>query len=69
MPVEYYEASIILSGGGPTMGGFTGNTPEEADEKARALINTGELFPEPVRVRLAKCIFVSEQPAFKLDEE
>jgi len=68
MTVRYYEASIILSNG-TVRGGFTGNTPKEADQKARALINEGEMFPEPVKVRLAKCELISEQPAFGDPEE
>jgi len=63
VPVKYYEASIILEDGS-VKGGYTGDTPGEADRAARDVINTGELFPSPVKVRVAKCEFISEQPAF-----
>jgi len=68
MGITYYEASIICKDGS-VIGGSIGGTPEEADAVARALINSGEMFPEPVRVRLAKCEYISEQPAFSNSEE
>ena len=68
MGIKYYEASIVCKNG-LVIGGSTGNTPEEAHERARILINSGELFPEPVKIRLAICEFISEQPAFSNSEE
>ncbi|MBA7578329.1 hypothetical protein ES708_20191 [subsurface metagenome] len=60
--VKYYEASIICKDGS-VVGGFIGNTEEEAWDKAADAVNTGEMFPVPVKIRSAKCFFIREQSA------
>ena len=60
--VKYYEASIILNDGS-IKGGYIGDTKREAYNKAKDVVNTGELFPGAVRIRVAKCELVCELSA------
>lgn len=66
--VTYYEAAIVLATG-EVKGGYTGFTAKEAYDKAKDIVNTGELFPSPVKIRVAWCQFVAERSAEPKAEE
>lgn len=66
--VKYFEASIILKGG-EIKGGYIGDNAKEAYDIAKDIVNTGELFPQPVRIRVARCELVCEKTAQPKAEE